>query len=108
MEGEINFVCDHIKIEMSLMNYYASNGEVVSMNDLNQPQTLSSQECIKAHYYLSPSPMGYFNQLGAETVGQRPVWKSYEVGKLTCTSKTSYRDTGNYSCRQPCWSPNCK
>lgn len=93
---------------MSLVNYYMDGKEVMTGNDLDRQQAMSTADCVKAHYYLAPSPMGWFNELGAEPVGKRPVWKSYEVGKLTCTSPTKYRDFGYYECRQPCWCNKCK
>ena len=88
------------------LNYYVMEGKVSTGHDLNQSH-ISFKECLKAHYYLSPAPMGWYNDLGAEPIGQRPVWKSYEVGNPSVVSQSNYHYDAAFDCRQPCWTKNC-
>lgn len=91
------------------LNYYSefNQGKVSTSNDLNsnqQPMPLG--DCN--NFYLSPAPMGWYLDLGAEKIGNRPVWQSFQVGNPTNLTPNKYRQPGKFNCHQPCWQKNCK
>lgn len=88
------------------LNYYIENGQVVSGNDLGRDQPMTEKDC--KHFYFSHSPMGWYNDLGAETIGLRPVWKPFRVGETPKLTKSNYVQSGDFGCKQPCWTPDCK
>jgi len=90
------------------LNYYIENGRVVSGNDLGpqHDQPMTQRDC--KNFYFSHSPMGWYNDLGAETIGLRPVWKPFRVGDTTPNTPNNYVQPGNFGCKQPCWTKECK
>tara|TARA_R100001163_G_C5068328_1_gene208422 strand:+ start:9213 stop:9497 length:285 start_codon:yes stop_codon:yes gene_type:complete len=94
---------------MSLnLNYFDESGQVATVNDIASAskQHLTEHDCKQ--FYFAHSPMGWYNDLGATPIGNRPVWKSFRVGNCTKTTPTNWQQSGNWGCSQPCWNPNCK
>lgn len=94
----------------SLINYYSKNGQNITSNDINLDKpNFTPDELHNLHYYVSPSQIGYYFDMGVETIGQRPVWKQYEVGKATCLSQQKSPVTDiMFNCKQPFWNNKCR
>jgi len=76
-------------------------------NDINSEQRIQiGNRCD--HVYLAQAPMGYYLDLGERSIGNRPVWKSYEVGNPTWNTPKNYVPNVKYECKQPCWSKQCR
>ena len=90
----------------SLLRYYAEGNKTLTMADLSLARKLPFKDTY--NFYLSPSPMGVTWQLDAEMIGQRPVWKAYEVGTETKLGEAFYKEPGDMCCKQPNWHYKCK
>jgi hypothetical protein len=91
---------------MSLnIKYYAEAGTTKTDYDLGR-SNMSQQDCNK--FYFSPSPMGWYNDLGALPIGNRPVHARYKVGDCTKMTPSNYVQPGEWGCRQPSWRPQSK
>lgn len=89
------------------VHYYIKNNKVTSSNDIGSDRPMNlGRTCDNV--YLSQAPIGYYMDLGAEKIGNRPVWNSYEVGKLSIITPRNYVPAGRYNCRQPCWGRDCR
>lgn len=88
------------------LNYYLDNGKVVSGNDISEDKPMTDTNCN--NFYFSNNPTGWFNDLGQQPIGKRPVHQRYHIGNHTCVAPTKYVQPGRFDCRQPCWGRQCK
>jgi len=92
-----------------LVKYYSHlKNDKISSHDLSlayKPQNID-KSC--KHVYVSGNPHGYYFDLNAKPIGNRPVWKSYNVGDLSKVSPPPVPKPANYGCRGPYWCPICQ
>ena len=89
------------------LQYYIKNNRVGSSNDIGTDLPMNlGRHCDNV--YLSQAPIGFSFDLGAEKIGGRPVWNSYEVGKLSIVTPRNASPAVKFNCRQPCWDRQCR
>jgi len=89
------------------VHYYIKNDQITTSNDIKNNRNIPlGNRCDNV--YLAQSPMGVYFDLGAATIGGRPVFKSYEVGDPTYNTPINRVISGKFECYQPCWGRKCK
>lgn len=89
----------------SLINYYLDHPKVNTSHDIRHRQRLTVPD--GKHYYTTDNPSGWYFDLSAKPVGNRPVYRKYHVGSQTCLKDNHRAPQGKYNCKQPFFGPEC-